>query len=100
MFAYSRAEDECRSVWLRRYFGESDGLEPCRVCDVCMARKKDGRKKVSPETVAKLVHTGPMTVKELVARFAAEEPDDVLAALDTLIADGRVAIDPTGIIRA
>ncbi len=28
------ASTECRSVFLRRYFGE-DGASPCRICDVC-----------------------------------------------------------------
>jgi ATP-dependent DNA helicase RecQ len=33
------ASDECRAVFLRRYFGEADE-EPCGLCDVCRGRPK------------------------------------------------------------
>jgi ATP-dependent DNA helicase RecQ len=34
--AYAKAQ-ECRAVFLRRYFGET-GDEPCELCDVCLGR--------------------------------------------------------------
>jgi len=38
---YVQAEDECRSLVLRRYFDEQAD-EPCGVCDVCIQRKQSG----------------------------------------------------------
>lgn len=110
MFAYADADDECRSVWLRRYFGESEGLEPCGVCDVCLSRRKYGKAGVSPEAVMEVLRGGVpdattggesgrgLTVKELV-RGLETEPNDVLATLDGLVAAGKVVIDATGIIK-
>jgi ATP-dependent DNA helicase RecQ len=120
MFAYAAATDECRSVWLRRYFGEGAGgavgtvgtgeaggagedLAPCGVCDVCISRRRYGcgdKQAVTPEAVAEALCGGAkkLTVKSLVNKFEAE-PGDVIAALDTLIAAGTVAIDPTGVIQ-
>ncbi len=97
MFAYADTTGECRSVWLRRYFGETEGLTPCGVCDVCLARRRHGTKGVPEVAVMGLVRTGPLTVKELVRNFEVE-PGDVLSALDGLVADGKVTIDPTGMI--
>jgi ATP-dependent DNA helicase RecQ len=100
IFAYAAAADECRSVWLRRYFGErEDDLAPCGVCDVCLARKKNGRAGVPPEAVMAMLLDGGMTVKELVRRFETE-PADVLSTLDGLVASRRVRVDVTGIIKA
>jgi ATP-dependent DNA helicase RecQ len=104
MFAYAEVGDECRSVWLRRYFGEPESdLAPCGVCDVCLSRRKRDRAAVAPEEIAAAVREGlakggGLTVKELVRGFETE-PSDVLTALDSLVAARRVTIDPTGIIR-
>jgi ATP-dependent DNA helicase RecQ len=102
MFAYAGDAYECRSVWLRRYFGEGEGsLAPCGVCDVCVARKKEGMESataaVTTEAVMGSIRSGQMTVKELVRGFETE-PSEILATLDGLIAAGRVKINPTGVI--
>jgi ATP-dependent DNA helicase RecQ len=137
MFAYAAETGECRSVWLRRYFGEGNGsggaedsgsgdLTPCGVCDVCISRRRyvasraggvsgaavaggvsaevgTASTTVSAEAVMALIRSrGGMdkglTVKDVVNNFEAE-PDDTIAALDALIAEGRAAIDRTGVIK-
>jgi ATP-dependent DNA helicase RecQ len=111
MFAYASADGECRSVWLRRYFGEKEeDLAPCGVCDVCLSHRKQGLKGVPAEAVLALLRGGisgvaaggesgrGLTVKELVRNFEVE-PGDVLATVDNLVAAGRLSIDPTGIIK-
>ena len=120
MFAYAGSADECRSVWLRRYFGEGGELAPCGVCDVCLSRRRHGTKGVSPEAIMTLLRGGGrnadsvlcsasegggvreagrgLTVKELVRNFEVE-PGDVLSTLDGLVAAGRISIDSTGVIK-
>ncbi len=97
MFGYAEQEKECRSAWLRRYFGEKDPGD-CGVCDVCLARRKTGRPAVTREAVMELVAGGEKTVKQLV-RALNVEPEQVLATLDELIDAGKVRIDQTGVIR-
>jgi ATP-dependent DNA helicase RecQ len=102
MFAYSASAGECRSMWLRSYFGEKEELQPCGVCDVCVAQKRAsgaaGSSGVSEAAVTEAIESDKkLTVKKLVNRFEAE-PGEVTAALDALVAKGRVAIDATGII--
>ncbi len=123
MFAYASvaADDplgECRSTWLRRYFGETGELSPCGVCDVCLTRRKtvphvvarvEAPKQsgqiahgtgnvVAPETIERLVREKEQTVKELIRNFTTE-PAEVLATLDGMIATRRLTIDPTGLIK-
>ena len=46
--AYVTRSDECRSVFLLRYFGQADS-EPCGTCDVCRSRsaaRKEKREKL------------------------------------------------------
>jgi ATP-dependent DNA helicase RecQ len=103
MFAYASlsAEDpaaECRSTWFRRYFGEIGPLDPCGVCDVCLARRRSGKTGVSPEAIIALAAANPLTVKELIRNFETD-PAEVLNTIDTLVSARRLTIDPTGIIR-
>lgn len=98
MFAYSEQGAECRSAWLRRYFGENDP-QPCGVCDVCLTQRKNGKNALVPETILGLVRTNEFTVKQLISNFTVE-PSEVIEVLDELIAKGRISIAPTGIIRA
>ncbi|MDR2891087.1 MAG: RecQ family ATP-dependent DNA helicase [Alistipes sp.] len=100
MFAYADNLSECRSGWLRRYFGEPDPA-PCGVCDVCLGRKKAGRGAISPEVVLSLLggNEAPQTVKSLIGQISDAEPGDVLAAIDVLIATRKIAIDTVGIIK-
>jgi uncharacterized membrane protein YgcG len=168
MFNYADSMEECRSVWLRRYFGEGAGsgasgsgsggsggsgsgasggsgsasgsgsgasgsggsgdVAPCGVCDVCISRKKYGGASaagagmssgasageasgagvalagevlagVSVGAVEAVLGGGKkLTVKDLVNEFGAE-PGETIAALDTLIGEGRAEVDSTGIIR-
>ncbi len=115
MFSYAEGETgECRSMWLRRYFGEpEEDLKPCGVCDVCLERKRRGKtgaqpsNEVSERGVMALLRGGieggveagrGLTVKQLVANFEAE-PGDVLTIVDSLITAGKISIDATGIIK-
>jgi hypothetical protein len=77
---------------------------------VCLSLKKYGKKRVSPEAVLAVLRGGisgvtsggesgrGLTIKELVRNFEVE-PGDVLTTVDSLVAAGTLAIDPTGIIR-
>ncbi len=97
MFAYADNDSECRSVWLRRYFGEPEA-RPCGVCDVCLELRKTEKNSVGLDKILELVSDNSLTVKGLVAKFEAD-PADVLATLDALIAENKVAIDSAGIIK-
>ena len=98
IFAYADSDSECRSAWLRRYFGEDDPA-PCGVCDVCLSRKKADRGVVSPGDVMSLAGEGGLTVKGLVGRIPDAEPAEIIAVIDALVAARKIAVDAAGIIK-
>jgi len=57
--------NECRSVFLRRYFGE-DGASPCRICDVCR-----GVTARAPQIIPPLQRKRRMRLPRHLARAAA-----------------------------
>ncbi len=97
MFAYAEGDGECRSAWLQRYFGEQNPRD-CGVCDVCLDRKKSAKAAVAPEAVLALLRGKAMTVKELVGKIEAD-PEDIIRAIDSLAAEGKISIDKTGILK-
>lgn len=44
MFEYADNDELCRSVQLRRYFGEKEP-QPCGICDVCIAKRQGARRR-------------------------------------------------------
>ena len=98
MYRYVSETGECRSAFLRRYFGE-EAPEDCGCCDVCIEAKKrsaHGEPDMRGDIILMLRHGG-LSVKQVVARFGVS-PDKVLAAIDSLLADGTVKDAGGGII--
>lgn len=116
LFRYAENESECRSVLLRRYFGE-EYPEPCGICDVCLRRKKM-RKSYAPENtgedsapgpdgqtvsgptlsetaVLQILAEKPLSVKELFARFYAP-PEEVTVVVDRLLGEGKISLNGDG----
>ncbi len=109
MFAYAEGDDECRSAWLQRYFGEQNPRD-CGVCDICLARKKTeipvvtgkggtpSAEKISNKAILEIIGGSPLTVKRLVGSIDAD-PEDIIRAIDSLAAEGKIYVDKTGILR-
>jgi ATP-dependent DNA helicase RecQ len=97
MFAYAENTTECRSVWIQRYFGEVEPRD-CGVCDICLEKKRADKPTLSSEAIVRLLGGGGLTVKQIVAAFEAS-PEDVIEAIDALVAEGKISADPTGILR-
>ncbi len=119
LFRYAENESECRSVLLQRYFGD-EHPEPCGICDICLQHKKTNR--LSPNsthdkddnssapqplsenplpTEATLLHIlseNPLSVKELLSRFAAP-PEEITPLVDRLLSEGKISLDKGGRIR-
>jgi ATP-dependent DNA helicase RecQ len=97
MFAYAENTTECRSAWIQRYFGESE-LHDCGVCDICLERKRANPLSVTPEAIVQLLRAGGKSVKQVVANFEAS-PEEVIEVIDKLIADGKISVSGSGILR-
>ena len=62
MLAYAANETECRSVVLERYFG-ADDAQPCGICDICLARRRETRRQQTATTPAAESTPGNDTAK-------------------------------------
>ncbi len=93
IFAYAAGETECRSAFISRYFGMDDN--PCGVCDNCLKNKKSSSGDTLSGRIAEALEAGPLTPKELAARAAAA-PERVAAAVDSLLAAGKISMDGAG----
>ena len=95
MLAYAANDEECRSVVLERYFG-SPAPVPCGVCDVCLARRRAGRRPAAdPGAILRLLSAGPLHPAELAARIGGSA-DAAAAAVERLLASGEISTLPNG----
>jgi len=93
MSAYASEEDECRSRFLLRYFGQEES-EDCGCCDVCLAKKKSGAGSLEKRIVRWVKERkGEYTLLEL--REAFGSPSDgaspeYISALRRLLSEGLI----------
>lgn len=101
MFEYIDTK-ECRSLFLQRYFGQTDAVD-CGSCDNCIARRKAAESQPASNTdigerILEIVgRSDNVTVKTLVAEFQTD-PDEVLAELDKLCESGEISISRDGFL--
>ncbi|MGN0201865.1 MAG: ATP-dependent DNA helicase RecQ [Candidatus Cryptobacteroides sp.] len=100
MIEYVSEENECRSRYLLRYFGQEDSQD-CGSCDICRAKKAgpvSARTELREKTGQALIEyvrlrEGRYTVQDIVARFSnpsEEVSPDYLDILRSLIDSGIV----------
>ncbi|MDR0983348.1 MAG: RecQ family ATP-dependent DNA helicase [Culturomica sp.] len=69
MIKYVEDAGKCRQLYLIRYFGQKE-KEPCGVCDICLAAKKNGLSFSEVEIIVKTeLEKGDKHIKELVRLF-------------------------------
>lgn len=100
MIRYCNLDNECRSKYLSRYFGD-DELKDCGVCDQCLAKK---RKTLSEEEFAEIekavctFSVGDVTIDQLLATLNTTSKEKVWTVLDFLQGEGTLSIDELGTI--
>ena len=83
MMEYASEEDECRSQYLLRYFGQEDSA-PCGSCDVCRAAAAKPRELAQSLKAWIASRGGSYTLQELKAAFGTAD-NSYLAVLRDLI---------------
>lgn len=100
MASYINLEEDCRSRFIARYFGEATAKD-CGVCDHCLARK---RKAVTPEEFKEIETTilssasVSMHTTALLATLKKFSKEKVWAVLDFLQSEEMIEIDEQGLI--
>lgn len=95
MLSYAANDETCRSVVLERYFG-SETTAPCGVCDICLARKRAGRRSAAdPSAILHILSKHPLHPAELAERIGGAA-DAVAASVERLLAAGEISTLPNG----
>ncbi len=106
MIAYAENDSQCRSQLLEHYFGSGDAGGPCRICDLCLARRRaekerSGREGADPlrsQLLQLLAGEEAAEPRDLCARLACP-PEQAAERLRELIESGIVEQRPDGSVK-
>lgn len=99
MEGYAKTQ-QCRSGYLRRYFGETDVPAACGNCDVCLANADlapSGDLKADTDQILSLLNDNPAKLPEL-HRSLKWRKDRLLRALNWLSAEGLIRQDGESLV--
>ncbi len=98
---YVEGNAECRSVSLLKYFGEKQ-IDDCGVCDVCLDRRKFGRKEKELELlktrILEIVKHEKVSLPELLDRFGLTEAKKAGEVVRWLMDNGWLVADDKGFL--
>lgn len=85
-------KDCCRSVSLRRYFGELEA-KPCGGCDCCLCGKEKTDNIIEKSILALLEKNRNLTIEEILNHLGLEDPDGIISVLQEFLRDGIVTLN-------
>ena len=93
---YIGNEQNCRSVMLQNYFGDTD-TTVCGVCDICINKKKEINNKPNSleDKVLTLIREQNLTSREL-CRLIKHDPQEIASAVEKLKAEDKIYADRGG----
>lgn len=88
---YAENNSECRSKMLLEYFGDPDAHN-CGVCDVCLAKKKNGNISAGiEEKILTLLSENSLKIEELSSKTKFSQ-DEILKAVRQLADNGKILL--------
>ena len=96
MLRYSTSTEECRSLILQKYFGDTEATE-CGICDVCLAKRRSRRinEEELKQTILQLLSQQQMDVRELCHNIKLE-PERVAEVVDKLKEEAKISASISG----
>lgn len=93
---YIGNEQNCRSVMMQNYFGDTD-TTVCGVCDICINKKKEINNKSNSleDKVLTLIREQNLTSREL-CRLIKHDPQEIASAVEKLKAEDKIYADRGG----
>ena len=94
MLRYASNETECRSRFIERYFGASEG-QPCGICDHCLAARKALKSRPGVAPLLERLRHEPADPRTL-ALTAEDDPEQTAELLRALQAAGELELTEDG----
>ena len=97
ILTYVNNRETCRSIQLLAYFEETQ-QEPCGICDVCMASKKDKNKQSSTglrDRILLALQEKEHSSRELSELIKVEDEKELTQALKSLLLSKQIKLTPT-----
>lgn len=96
MLTYLNNEQECRSVILQRYFGDSEAA-PCGICDCCLATRRRAKSMADDlrQEILDRLRESALAPRDL-ARAMKYDPTKVAAEIDKLRAEQKISVTTEG----
>ena len=102
MLRYASEQQNCRSILLGSYFGDSS-LSDCGICDNCLAKKKaplsETEFSLIEERIITLLKSKPQSSTSLLNQLNGIEKEKARQVIDYLQAEEKISIDAQGQIR-
>jgi len=102
MLHYAAETNQCRSQLLAVYFGDNS-VSDCGICDNCLNKKQvslSTKELIAlQEHILDMLKKQPLTTAGLLKQVSIKEKDRVRKAIDYLLAEQKISIDPTGLIQ-
>lgn len=95
MINYARQRDECRSIFINRYFG-GDPIKPCGVCDVCLSKKKKPLASDELALVIRNLKDNRITSYDQIADQTHLDTNKVSEALYYLAQENKIGVNEEG----
>lgn len=92
MQSYADNSEECRSVVLQRYFGDTEAT-PCGVCDICLSRRKTTAN--IEEQILSLLGKESLSARELCNLIKAD-PEVIALTLSRLQKENKISRSKSG----
>jgi ATP-dependent DNA helicase RecQ len=89
--AYIQNNYACRNTQILDYFDEKS-IKNCRICDVCLAKKRTKTTTISSKILSLLQHKNALSSQEINQLLKGKEKD-ILIHLRQLLADHKVQIN-------
>lgn len=98
MLSYIKLENQCRSLYIASYFGDSASKE-CGVCDNCLAKKRKALSNEEFEAIQKHIsNAAPIQLTTLLDQLNKFNKEKIWSVLDHLQSEKLITIDEQGLV--
>jgi ATP-dependent DNA helicase RecQ len=92
---YTLQTEQCRMVFIQKYFGETE-ISDCGHCDVCIRKRKEEEAQTDSalrERILKHLRIQPLLIDELEEKIQADDPKEFSLAIQHLLENDLVRYD-------